>query len=307
MAKLIKAYCPKSDSYFLYEVDTVNGKDVITNFLPVTKAQYDKLSSNASTTTIHTNLQANRQNGKRVAHESERYSPQTCRKGKPYDFQCAYCKQLQVESFSSGKSLEECVIEVSSPHYDDIGEVLSEMGLSYRGIDPQLSCDLLFLNCGTEDYVDPSVLRSFVENGGILYASDFAISYINDAFPWLLSWTGDTSACHAQAYIEDREIASLIGSRINIFFDLDVWKMVTKHKGEVLMSADIPGKGKQIPIMVKFDIGKGHIFYTSFHNHEVAGKQEKNLLKLFLCKQLGASTKKSVSDVAALLGLNIHA
>ena len=305
MAKLIKAYCPKADSYFLYEVEDIKGKEMITNFLPVSKEQYDKLSSNASTKAINVNLQANRANGKRVIQDTDRYNPQACRKGKPYDFQCAYCKQLQIES--NGKNLEDCVIEVSSSHYDNIGEVLSEMGLSYRGIDPQLSCDLLFLNCGTSDPIDPGTLRRFVENGGILYASDFAIDYIDRAFPGFLRWRDDTDACHATAFIEDREIAMMMGRKVSIFFDLSIWRMVTSHKGEVLMTADIPNQGRQVPIMVRFKVGKGYIFYTSFHNHKSVGQQEKSLLKLFLCKQLGASTNKSVADVASLLGLNIHA
>ena len=82
-------------------------------------------------------------------------------------------------------------IKVTAPYFDNIGEVLSAMGVSYEPFDHNYDCDLLFMNCGSEDRLDPTAVRHFVEGGGCLYASDqqyVGIGYVHgkaDRIKWL--------------------------------------------------------------------------------------------------------------------------
>jgi hypothetical protein len=56
-------------------------------------------------------------------------------------------------------------IYVTSAGYDDIGKVLKSMGAVFEPFRAGYDCDLLFVNCGTKDRLDPGQLRSFVQSG----------------------------------------------------------------------------------------------------------------------------------------------
>ena len=45
-------------------------------------------------------------------------------------------------------------IYVTSPRWDNIGEVLSLMGVMFEPFRGAYDCDLLFVNCGTKDRLD---------------------------------------------------------------------------------------------------------------------------------------------------------
>lgn len=298
----MKAYCPFANKYFVFSIK--DGK--ATDFAPIEKEKYDKLVSTVEVTETAKNLLPNKYDNSRRIASSElvksRQYPQ-CKNAK-YDFQCAYCSNLKVEGVGGkSKSIEECEILVSTPHYDDIGAVVTLMRLNHKKYLNNLdTCDIFFLNCGTNDFVDSNKLRKFVENGGILYASDWAVTYIQNAFPdFITSCNKDTNSCYANARVVDYEMQQMT-KYIKIYFDLGAWVKVTKHTGTTLM--DTTDFGGITPIMMMKKYGKGTVFYTSFHNHAVATEEERDLLKLLICKQLAAKTGKSINDINALLGLN---
>lgn len=44
---------------------------------------------------------------------------------------------------------------VTRPGYDNIGEILTSMGVEFEPFEGAFDCSLLFVNCGIPDRVDP--------------------------------------------------------------------------------------------------------------------------------------------------------
>ncbi|MDO5342953.1 MAG: hypothetical protein Q4F69_10960 [Bacteroidia bacterium] len=190
-------------------------------------------------------------------------------------------------SKDANKSIKDLKIKVTSPCFDDIGKVLNQLGIKYNSYDGDLNCDILFLNCGTPDGINHPQLKSFVENGGILYASDLTSSHIISTWPELMTVTNNTSACKIRANIVDKDLRQYIGNTIEVEFDMGVWsKIVKTTQGKVLMQSADEG----FPIMMEFAIGRGKVFYTSFHNHAQTSEMEKDLLQLLVIKQISVAT-----------------
>ena len=300
--EIMKAYCPISKKYYIFSI--VNGKAV--DFIPVDKQRYDLLNTTSSASETARNLLPNRFEQSRQIASSDRVQRHfnDCSYQKRYNFQCAYCKNLILDRGDLAKSLEDCTIAVTSSGFDDVGAVLNDMRVKYRNYQSITSEDIVFVNCGTADYVDPQALRSFVQRGGVAYLSDWAIKPLQEAFPEMVrSYSQDTDEMRVMARVEDQEIASVIGSHIEVYFDLGSWVKIESCDATVILSAVI--HNRRTPIMIMRKYGKGTVFYTSFHNHASASQKEKDLLKLLICKQLGTKLGKKVNDISALLGLNI--
>lgn len=184
--------------------------------------------------------------------------------------------------------------------WDDIGQVLQSMGVDFEPFESQYDAAILFANCGTPDRLDAGRVRSFVENGGCLYASDRQAATVIAAFPELFMEVDAIASGNLVARVEDQELASIIGSVVTIHFDTD---------GRVLDSSDgftilrDPASGR--PIMIEVPAGKGAVFFTSFHNHAQASKKERELLQLLVLKQIGRTTKTSVAAAGRALGLGL--
>lgn len=188
------------------------------------------------------------------------------------------------------KSIKDLIIKVTSPHFDNIGQILDQLDIKYQPFNNDYNCDILFLNCGTTDSIDYGRLRSFVDNGGILYASDLTSSHIIAAWPGIMSVSNDTMACTIKANIEDSDLRQYLGYSINVKFDLNVWSKITSTtQGKVLMRSAQDNS----PIMMEFTIGQGTVFYTSFHNHAQTAEAEEKLLRLLVIKQVASATKQS--------------
>jgi uncharacterized repeat protein (TIGR01451 family) len=139
-------------------------------------------------------------------------------------------------------------IAVTPPGYDDIGAILNDLGLPFQEInDADLSnydfikqFNVIFANCSNaarDQACDPQTaenLRKFVENGGTLYASDWAFGYIQHAFPGFVEFygndcTGEGNATigeegKVQAFIEDAKLREFLGrDTVEIDYDLGAW------------------------------------------------------------------------------------
>lgn len=190
-------------------------------------------------------------------------------------------------SKDANKSLQDLKIKVTSPCFDDIGKVLNQLGIKYDSFDGNLNCDILFLNCGTHDTINHLQIKTFVENGGILYASDLTSSHLISTWPGLMTVTNKTSACKIRANIVDTDLRKYIGNTVEVEFDMGVWsKIVKTTQGKVLMQ----GADEKFPIMMEFAIGRGRVFYTSFHNHSQTSEIERELLQLLVIKQISVAT-----------------
>ena len=65
-------------------------------------------------------------------------------------------------------------IYVTTPGFDDIGNVLRSMNIKYQPFSGSYDCSLLFVNCGTTSTLQPRKVAEYVNAGGCLYVSDLA-------------------------------------------------------------------------------------------------------------------------------------
>jgi hypothetical protein len=130
-------------------------------------------------------------------------------------------------------------IAVTEPGWDDIGAILTAMGWSYTQIqDSQLAdydfisqFDVIFINCSWNCYNNApaaeSSLQQFVDQGGTLYASDFAYIYVQTSFPGYIEFPDSPHIGISQtvnATVFDSGLATALGkSEVEIFYDLGSW------------------------------------------------------------------------------------
>jgi len=224
---------------------------------------------------------------------------------------CPYCKKHENLAEITKPQIKKQMpkICVSSPQYDNIGQILDSMKINYTSFNnKQYDCDVLFLNCGTPDHVDTQKLESFVKKGGCLYASDFVGDIIAVAFPGLLNLAGHVGEVMTMPVdVIDKELREISGAKLNVTFDLGGWVLVNSSKGEVLLrsSNNNPSKYASKPIMVRVKYGNGLIFFTSFHNYAQASEREKALLQLLLLRQFGAISNSNIESTSSDFGVNL--
>lgn len=134
---------------------------------------------------------------------------------------------------------------VTPPGYDDMGEILDDMGRAWdeisiddlRNFSKISNYQAIFINCDDIEVHADAVqnLKKFVNEGGALYASDFAIEYVIAAFPGfitlygpdeMLGMVGDEQIINAD--ITDKGLAAFLNpasppSKIELEFDLGGW------------------------------------------------------------------------------------
>ena len=222
---------------------------------------------------------------------------------------CPYCKRFEdLAVISRPQGNKNLRISMTSSGYDDIGKILDILKIKYDEFNRmQFNCDLLFLNCGTSDHIDTDKLRMFVQNGGCVYASDLTDTIIERAFPGYFHFRGHVGeVCKVNALVEDRELREIVGSKIQIEYDMPVWAVLNSAKGTTLLSADAGSRYSRLPMMVKVNYGKGTIFYTCFHNYAQASEKEKALLQLLVLKQIGSNGNCSIEEASADLGIDVE-
>lgn len=222
---------------------------------------------------------------------------------------CPYCKKFEDLALITRLKVQKIPrINVSSPMYDNIGQILSSLKIPYSNFNThKFQCDLLFLNCGTTDSVNRRELHDFVNNGGCVYASDLTDSIITEAFPGLLKIRDHNGeVCKLTADVCDVELHNIIGQNIQVEFDLPYWAVLESSSGTTLLSVAGSGKYAGLPIMVRLKYGKGTIFYTCFHNYAQASEKEKALLQLLVLKQIGSNVNVSIEQASLALGVDIE-
>jgi hypothetical protein len=199
-------------------------------------------------------------------------------------------------------------VYVTSPGYDNIGEVLRSMGVPFEPFGGVYDgCDLLFLNCGTHDLLDQTSLKRFVYAGGCLYASDLTSGLLTSAFPGKFRFGGSGQPGLVAADIVDDELRQVVGDSTTIHFDMPSWSVLQDCQGEILVQAAAGTAYAGRPLMVEVDYGDGAVFYTSFHNRAQVSEQEKALLQLLVLKQISASSNTTIAQASQSLGISLTA
>ncbi len=138
----------------------------------------------------------------------------------------------------------------------------------------------IFLNCGFdvsliyyENTEILDVMKSYIQNGGNVYASDWAGEFVEYMFPESLTVETTGPSQMVVAKIIDQDLKNFIGSEsISINYDLSGWAEVITLGQSVttLISGDyLNNNGAQVsnkPLAVSFIYGSGKVLYTSFHN-----------------------------------------
>jgi len=191
---------------------------------------------------------------------------------------------------------------VTTPHFDDIGQIPKLMNVEYEPFRGTFDCEILFINCGTSDRVDPAALADFVGAGGCVYASDHAGRVIDAAFPGAFRFAGrGGSVGHLPVDVVDPELRDILGARMTIEFDMGAWTQLGGCRGEVLLAH------RKQPIMAYVEHGRGSVFYTSFHNKAQTSEHEKRLLQLLVLKQFSTKTHRTMAQAGHALGLRLDA
>ena len=88
-------------------------------------------------------------------------------------------------------------------HWDDLGQVLSNLGYEYQEFDdlddvcrPSVlkNCKAVFVACGADcglSNESEKILRNFIKMGGAIYASDLAFELIETLFPNKVEFDSD--------------------------------------------------------------------------------------------------------------------
>ena len=300
------AKCPKTGQHFLIEAYNRNGNRSVTNFVDVTEAQAAKFGHGGGWTALYAgaDLRPCRWCGSRkVGGCSCQLDRGKCPEPGSYSYQCLFCSRL-CSAAQGVRDVRELRLSVTTPNFDDIGQLLEGMGLRVQPFSSTgFDCDVLFINCGTQSAIDPVQLHNFVWAGGCVYVSDLAVDYLTRAFPGIITVAKNGAAGIYPARIVDPELKSIIGDSIRVHYDLNGWAVICRHQGDSLI-CDGSANGTT-PMMVTFQQGQGRIFYTSFHNHRQAMEHEVAVLKLMLLRQLSSVVHQSIEEVGEALGLNI--
>ncbi len=205
---------------------------------------------------------------------------------------------------------EDVAIAVISGDYDYIEGVLDNLGFEYTLYnsydydyntyesvvstflrDPQEmeQYDVIFFNCGMAtdwEYYESEVannLRDYVENGGSVYASDWAYWITEASYPNMLdfygsdSYDGEAQVGDAGTYdatVLDADMVSTLGSNsAEINYDLGVWIVPTGSGSGVplirgTVSANYGYDSINAVLAARQYIGDGQMLYTSFHNEQ---------------------------------------
>ncbi|MBZ0272696.1 carboxypeptidase-like regulatory domain-containing protein [bacterium] len=145
--------------------------------------------------------------------------------------------------------------------------------------------DYVFINCTNNPIVgDPEIieaLRGYVKAGGGLYVSDWAFTYIVDAWPDAIAFPDFAHigySTYAEGVVESDALAAYLGAGVmEIEFNLGAWVSIadTGDETQVLVRGDYEVFGFEDiatvtdgPLLVQFPFGAGRVTYTSFHHED---------------------------------------
>ncbi len=223
-------------------------------------------------------------------------------------------------------ALEPPTIAVVTGEYDQIEAILDDLELEYTLIggtvgtstpafvdflrDPVAMArfDMIFFNCGISDYdwmaYESEIatnVRSYVDAGGSVYASDWAYYLVEKAFSSKIDFYGDDNYYSTAQVGADGPITATVvdpvmmallgGSTADIMYDLPMWVVPERIESgvEVLLRARVTvddfwtgytGTVSDAPIAVRFVFGTGRVIYTSFHNEEQTGGTTLDMQKI---------------------------
>lgn len=170
--------------------------------------------------------------------------------------------------------------------YDDMGTVFVNLGYRYKTLgvealaqeqNPLRDAEITCLNSGVDTAWAQNEtviknLRSFVEKGGRLIATDQAWPYIKTAWPGKATWPADPAIGRSYQDVEaefvDADLKRCVTiPRWRLRYDLDKWAVPTGTTGVVFVRGDVEtnaGKKDGAPLLIGFAYGRGYVSFATF-------------------------------------------
>ena len=192
-------------------------------------------------------------------------------------------KDVDEEMAAEFEELGQSEVIVSIGVHDYIEQVFNGIGLKHNLIDPQqfekidLDPDkIIFINCpGSVSSKGLRNLVTFVENGGFLFTTDWALKHvIEPGFPGYIKYnnrpTGDEVVRVEILAEEDPFLQSLIGPNDDPQWWLEgssyPIEIVNHKEVDILIkSKEIEKKYGESAVFVTFDYGKGKVYHMISH------------------------------------------
>jgi hypothetical protein len=169
--------------------------------------------------------------------------------------------------------------------YDDIDDVLGGMGfirnedfIIIDGVDIESPGGLdqfryVFINCGHPlDVTRPALAASlfdWVDRGGALYTSDWAIDVVETVFPGHATSDFGGIADNYFAQVLDAPLAEHLGKDdVELDYNLGAWVRVLSIGPEPVeeLVRGVDDEVRNMPLLFRFTQGEGRVTYTTFHN-----------------------------------------
>lgn len=202
-------------------------------------------------------------------------------------------------------------VAVITGAYDELEPVLEAIGVTgVRIIDGQAGTeivdfltdplamaefDMIFFDGGHREdgviYGDGPInvvrdaLQSYVQQGGVIFASDWAYDVVESVWPDAVDFYGDDTVPDSaqvgepgtiEADVVDQALATTISAEeLEITYDLPVWPLVENASSsvDVLLSGDAPwrkgfetGTVRDSPLLLTFEDGDGQVLFTTYRN-----------------------------------------
>ncbi|MCL2564263.1 MAG: hypothetical protein FWE24_00425 [Defluviitaleaceae bacterium] len=210
-------------------------------------------------------------------------------------------------------------IGVTHAHHDNVGQILRFFG---AGVDfYELShSDLsnleklseffaVFINCGSHNGLNSRILRAYVEQGGIVYASDLAGEPLAAAFPDMFEYMAvEPSLTVRNADIVHSSLASHMRiNQLDVVFNMGGWYVITNlaEEATTYISGHVPNHGT-VPLAISFNYGEGTVFYTSFHNSAQVTSNMINFIEYLIFRIKFIEADRSQTYIAAREGFDFQ-
>lgn len=179
--------------------------------------------------------------------------------------------------------IEEADIVVVQGVHDHIQRVLDLAGTRYAMIHPQriASADLrpdqvMFINCGAKfDGRGINVVRDFVEKGGFLFTTDWALrDVLEPAFPGYVEYNEKRTADEVVRVVIHDQDDPLLATMIGPDDDPQWWLEGSSYPIRVLRpddvkviisSKEIERRYGEAPVFVMFEVGEGRVYHMISH------------------------------------------
>ena len=225
-----------------------------------------------------------------------------------------YCNKYQERTYERSTPSGTIKIGVTYAKHDDVGRILMFFG---GGVDFNILTheDLhnlerlnefyaIFINCGSCTNIEPRILKGYVAQGGIVYASDLVSSTLVSAFPYMFKYENVSPSMQVYANIPHTSLASHMRQNyLNVIFNMGGWNVITElsEDATVYIKGYVPNHG-YAPLAMSFDYGEGTVFYTSFHNNAQATSSMVNFIEYLIFRIKFIEADRGLSERAAREG-----